>query len=311
MTDDRPLETLQLVAVSRPFFEEKVQELERNGVSCTVVPVPGSRGRTPAAYLRFQGRVLRQALGSEFDLVHANYGLTGPTAIAQPTRPVVLKLWGSEPHTNYWPVVEASAALADAVVVVSERMADRLDRPCHVIPNGIDTELFSPMPTEVAKADVGWALDARHVLFPYDPARSLKNYPRAESVVAAVDDLLDTDVQLHAVHGVAHGRFPTYVNAADALVLTSDHEGSPTAVKEALACNLPVVSVDVGDVAAQVAGVRNAHVCRSDEELVERLAEVLESGERSDGRERAEEFGLRRTGQRILAVYEEVLDGRG
>lgn len=309
MTDESALETLQLATVRRPFFEDEIRSLERIGVSCTVVSVPGSEGRTPVEYARFQGGILRRTIGSEYDLIHAHYGLIGPSALAQPRRPVVITLWGSELHTSYRPLIEAAAARADAVIVVSERIAEMLGRPCHVIPHGIDTDLFRPMPTDEAKVEVGWDPDVRHVIFPYDPERTLKNFPLAESVIETVDADLDAGVELHAVHGIPHERFPVYLNASDALLLTSDHEGSPNALKEALACNLPVVAVDVGDVPERVAGVRNCHVCVTERELARRLAEVLQSGERADARDRIQELSLERTGQKIRAVYEDVIDG--
>ena len=310
MGDDTDIKTLQLAPVRRPFFEQEIDVLERNGVSSTVLTPPGSEGRTPVAYLRYQWQVLRCALDGDFDLVHANYGLTGPIALAQPERPVVISLWGSEFHTMYRPVIEASAARADAVIVMSDEMADQFGRPCHVIPHGIDMEKFSPRPSDEAKAELGWDPGARHVLFPYDPSRSLKNYPLAESVAAAADEALDSRVELHAVYGVPHDRFPTYVNAADALLLTSDHEGSPNAVREALACNLPVVSLDVGDVRDVAGGARNCRVCESEADLVAGLVEVLASGERSTARERIREYSLERMGRDIRAVYESVLSDR-
>ena len=303
------IDTLQLAAVRRPFFEDEIRSLEREGVSCTILSVPGEDSRTPIEYARFQAGIWQQTIGSEYDLVHAHYGLIGPSALAQPRRPVVVTLWGSELHTRFRSLIETATARADAVIVVSERIAEMLDQPCHVIPHGIDTDLFRPMPTAEAKAEVGWDSQTKHVIFPYDPGRTLKNYPLAESVVETVDSDSGADIELHAVYGVSHERFPSYLNAADALLLTSDHEGSPNAVKEALACNLPVVGLDVGDVPELLAGVRNCHVCESGPELAHRLAEVLESGERADARERIEEVSLERAGQKIRAVYEEVLDG--
>lgn len=312
MRPDSTLRTLQLVTTRRPFYEQQLRVLERSGVGCDVVDVPGSKGqRTPVEYARFQGRVLRKALGDDYDLVHANYGLTGPMALAQPRRPVVLSLWGSELQLQrrYSRLIEGSAALVDVVTVASSEMAERLDRECHVIPWGIDTELFSPRPRAPARAELGWDRDAKHVLFPYAPERPIKNYPRAAAVVDAVDDELDTNVELQVVHGVAHDRIPTFLNASDALVLTSESEGSPNAVKEALACNVPVVSVDVGNVDEMLDGVSNCHVCATDAELVRRLADVLAAGERSDGRERMREHSLERMGREFLAVYEEALEG--
>ena len=308
--DEPALRTLQLVTTPWPFFDQQVRTLERNGVSCTVVQVPGTKGdRSIGDYLRFEAQVLRSAVGSDYDLVQANYGLTAPAAMTQPGRPVVVWYWGTELVGRYARLNRACAALADAVIVMSDEMADRIDRSCHVVRHGVDTERFRPLPSEEARAEVGWADDSKHVLFPYDPSRTIKNYPRAESVVQAADDEIDADVELQVVYGVPHERIPVYMNAADALLLTSTSEGSPNAVREALACNLPVVSVDVGDVGERIDGVDNCHVCTSDDQLVASLVDVLASDERSNGRERTDEFSVERMTQDLLAVYDDVLGG--
>ncbi|WP_123539029.1 glycosyltransferase family 4 protein [Halosimplex salinum] len=301
--------TLQLVTSRRPFFEQQVEVLERNGVSCTVVPVPGgTRDRSLADYVRFYGRVLEASMGPDFDLVHANYGLTAPAALAQPIRPVVLSLWGSDLLGPYGTVSQQCARFADEVVVMSEEMAADLDRDCAVVPHGIDTDRFAPAPRDEAVAEVGWDPDAKHVLFPYDPSRAEKNYPRAERVVDRTRERVADGVELHAVSGVPHERVPTYMNAADAMLLPSEREGSPNAVKEALSCNLPVVATPVGDVPDLLDGADCSHVSDTDEGLADALASVLTSTEAPNGRERAREFGLERMGEGLLGVYDRALD---
>ncbi|WP_459192713.1 glycosyltransferase [Halosimplex sp. J119] len=301
--------TLQLVTSRRPFFEQQVEVLERNGVSCTVVPVPGStRERSFADYVRFYGRVLEATSGPDFDLVHANYGLTAPAALAQPIRPVVLSLWGSDLLGRYGTVSEQCARLADEVVVMSDEMAADLDGDYTVVPHGIDTDRFSPEPQDEAREEVGWERGANHVLFPYDPSREEKNYPRAERVVDRAREAVDGPVELHAVSGVPHEQVPTYMNAADVMILPSEREGSPNAVKEALSCNLPVVGTPVGDVPTLLDGAECSHVSDTDEGLADALAAVLGSTDRPTGRERAREFGLDRMGEDLLGVYERALD---
>ncbi|WP_415380805.1 glycosyltransferase [Halosimplex sp. TS25] len=302
--------TLQLVTSRRPFFEQQVEVLERNGVSCTVVPVPGgTRERSLADYVRFYARVLEAASGPDFDLVHANYGLTAPAALAQPIRPVVLSLWGSDLLGRYGTVSEQCARLADATVVMSEEMATDLDGDYTVVPHGIDTDRFAPEPQDDALEAVGWDPAASHVLFPYDPSREEKNYPRAERVVERASEAVDDEVELHAVSGVPHEDVPTYMNAADAMILPSEREGSPNAVKEALSCNLPVVATPVGDVPTILDGADGSHVGDTDEGLADALAEVLTATDSPNGRERAREFGLDRMGRDLLGVYDSVLDG--
>ena len=296
------------------FYRQQVETLGRLGVSERTVAVPGERrttdeaasARSPLDYLRFYPRVLRQSLEG-YDLVHANYGLTAPAALAQPTRPVVLSLWGSDLLGEFGWLSRLCARAADAVIVMTEEMAAALAPvESHVIPHGVDLERFRPIPQSCARARVGWPADALQVLFPYSKQRPVKNYERAERVVAAAREQLDVPVDLRTVHGVAHDRMPLYVNAADALLLTSDREGSPNSVKEAMACNLPVVATDVGDVAALLDGVARSHVCRRDEALVDALVDVLDHREPSDGRDHVEPYGLARMGERIRSVYESV-----
>jgi len=297
------------------FFTQQVRKLSEAGIGSTTLAVPGefspdeTESRSIRQYARFYTTVLRESLG-DYDIVHANFGLTGPHALAQPVRPVVLSLWGTDLLGRYSAVSKLCARLADAVVVMNDEMAGLLDVDCHVIPHGVDLERFAPTHQTEAQTELGWSTTDHHVLFPYPPGRAVKNYPRAERIVDAVDDALDDAVELHVLTGIPHQRMPVYMNAADCLLLTSKREGSPNSVKEALACDLPIVSTAVGDVAQRLDGVTPSYVCRTDEEFVDCLVDVLERGVRSNGREAAREVSVVRTNERLRAVYGEVLDAR-
>jgi len=145
------------------------------------------------------------------------------------------------------------------------------------------------------------------VLFPYSPEYDRKNYPLAERVVGAVAGDLDRDVTLHTMSGVDHETVPYYVNAADCVLLTSDHEGSPNTVKEAMACNVPVVSTDVGDVRERLDGVAPGGVGTDEAELMTLLREVLSSSARSNGREAVREVSWDRIGEKIIRIYSHIL----
>jgi len=310
------VKTLQLVTTPRSFFEEQVDALTRRGVECTTLPVhppvEGDGSRTVADYLRYPPAVLSRAMEG-YDLVHANHGLVAPFAFAQPVRPVVVTFWGSElldGRTRARRLVQRtsklSAGAADAVILPSEAMRDDVDVKHAVIPFGVDTDRFRPIPREVARERVGWEPDARKVLFPYDPARDEKDYPRAVEVVSR----LDVDAELAVVSDAPYEMMPYYLNASDALLLTSGLESGPMVVKEAVACNVPVVSTDVGFVRDAVAGVSNSTVCDTTECLVDALDRALRSGERANGRETAECTDPDETARSIHRVYEEVLSGR-
>jgi len=296
-----------------PPYKQQVETLRRQGVEETTLGVPGDRwsddgessSRSVLDYVRFYPTVLRHSFG-DYDLVHASYGLTAPAALAQPNLPVVVSLWGSDLFGRFGRLSQVCARLADAVIVMSPRMADALHVDCHVIPHGVDLELFGPMPRAEAREAIDWPVVGKRVLFPYPVERPEKDYPRAQRVVEAAEERLDEAVTLHALELTPHERMPLYMNASDAMLLTSQWEGSPNTVKEAMACNLPVVSTDVGDVRERLSGVDPSAVGRTDEELVAGLVDVLSRGEPSNGRRAIEPLGLEQMGRRIRVVYESV-----
>ena len=314
------MRVLRLVTTpGKTFYEGETAALEAAGLDLTTVSVPGentahsteatgSDYRSALDYLRHAASTFRHSFG-DYDLVHASYGLTGPAALAQPNLPVVLTLWGSDLMGRLGPLSRWCARRADATIVMSDGMAAELGEPCHVIPHGIDLERFSPLPVDEARAELGWSEAARHVFFPYPRKRDVKDFPRAERVVARARDRLDAPVELHVAEGIPYDRMPLHMNAADALLLTSKREGMPNTVKEALACDLPVVSTDVGDVAAWLRDVEPSAVGRTDDDLADALVEVLARRERSNGREAVRHLAWPRVAERIVAVYRSVVEG--
>lgn len=293
------------------FYTQQVAALRELGVEVTTVVVPGNRlasqanqgSRSARHYLEFVPTVIYKSL-DDFDVVHANYGLTAPAALVQLRLPVVLSLWGTDLMGPFGKMTRAAARFCDEVVVMSERMATELSRPCHVVPHGVDLDRFEPMQQRAARRQVGWDESGHVVFFPYPKTRDVKNYPLASRVVAAADDILEGDVRLESVSGVSHEEMPYYYNAADALLLTSKREGSPNSVKEAMACNCPVISTDVGDVSERLAGVQQSSVCHSESELVARLVSTLRRDRQSNGREQIRDLSFERTGQRLKSIYE-------
>jgi glycosyltransferase involved in cell wall biosynthesis len=169
------------------------------------------------------------------------------------------------------------------------------------------------MDRAVARSQLGWEANAPYVLFPGSPANPRKAYGLAERAVRHAARALGAKLELAPLIDVPADRVPLFMNAGDVLLMTSHWEGSPNAVKEAMACDLPVVSVDVGDVADLLAGVEACEICpRNAQALGDAVARVIRSGVPSTGRARLEEkkLDLESVASRVVRVYEDVLRGR-
>lgn len=310
------LSVLHLVTAREVFFDQQIETLEAKGVDCTVCVVPGAEqidgdmgsSRGVKEYIQYLPKVRRELRHGEYDLIHANYGLTAPYAVTQFQLPVVLTLWGSDVVGFDGWVTKACAWRCDAVTVRSEEMRGLLGRTdAHILPSGVDLERFRPIDRTEARERVGWDLKGTHVLFPYSPEYERKNYPLAKRVVDGVEQQRDEAITLQTISGVPHEEIPYYMNAADTLLLTSVHEGSPNTVKEAMACNVPVVSTDVGDVRERLEGVSPGGVGTDESELKVLLNQVLDSDRRSNGRTVVRTVSWDQIGERLIEIYHSVL----
>jgi hypothetical protein len=178
-----------------------------------------------------------------------------------------------------------------------------------VIPYGIDLDLFRPRAQAEARRELGLPLQTPLVLFPYDPQRPEKRYDLVEQAAAILADEFP-DLRVLAIYDQPHGSVASYMNACDAMVLASDHEGAPVAVREAMACNLPVVSVDVGDVADVIRDTEGCYVCRqSPDDIAAKLAQVLRARARTDGRRAVSGLSTRKAALDVAAIYQELVGG--
>jgi glycosyltransferase involved in cell wall biosynthesis len=261
---------------------------------------------------------------AEFDpqVIHAHYGTaTGFFAAFGCARPVVISFRGSDINPD--PGVgwlrravsllfsELSVLRAAALICVSRGLQRRLwwRRPeVRIIPTGVDLACFYVIPKHEAQRRLGWDPTESVVLFAGRAEARVKRLDLAEAAMEVVTRHVP-GVRFHVLAGhTPHEDMVFYYNAADCFLMTSDYEGSPNVIKEALACNLPVVSVDVGDVRERLDGVAPSRICsRSPESLATAIIEVLGAGKRSNGREMIAEISEARVVEMICGVYRELI----
>jgi glycosyltransferase involved in cell wall biosynthesis len=306
------------------FVAAQVQSLRRAGVHVDLLNVTRKDGGR-RVYRDLSSRVRHTVEATQPDVVHVMYGgvMADLTTRAIRERPVVVSFCGtdllggrtvgtvSQLALRYGVFASRRAARrAAGIVVKSRNLFDALPRSVDrarvwIIPNGIDFSRFRPRDRSECQRELGWDQSRKHVLFPAVPTRPEKRFALAQAAVAVLNGA--GSVELHALSGVPNDEVPVWMNAADAVVLTSTHEGSPNAVKEALACDVPVVSVDVGDVRDRLAGIEGCFIAETTpEDLAAKLAIVLERSRRIEAREHLAELSLERVAQRLQEVYQLV-----
>ena len=293
---------------SGAFVMQQVEQLRTLGHDVETIDFPGHRSKLEYAKAAFV--VAHQTRRKRYDVVHAHYGVTGLCTLMRNATPMVISLHGSDALVGWIePLISrVVCALADATIVVSKAIAQRI--PGTVIPCGVDLALFQPKPRTAARQRLGLLPACKYILFPFDPARRVKRFDIASGTIK---ELAARNVELLTVSKVHYTEMPWYYSAADAMIFCSDSEGSPTSVKEALACNLPVVSTDVGDVREIVRGIAGT-------EIVEQSPVSLAAGLRRvlnrppdfvfDGRTAMERYSQQKAVEAIVAVYRRVIEQR-
>lgn len=272
-------------------------------------------------YLRGIFEVRRRVAAEPYDLIYAHFGLSGWVARFQWDVPVVVKFMGDDVLGEFdrygritlkGRVFQISsfilARLVEGVIVISDAMKRGLRlKTAQVVRVGVNLDLFRPMDRMEARRALRLDPAKKYVLFPCDPKIERKRFDLVQEAVRLVRPEVP-EIEILQVIGVAQERMPLYFNAADVLVIASECESGPNTVKEAMAVNLPVIAVDVGDVVKTIGDAEgNFIVPRNAISVAEKLAHVCRHSVISRGRERLTPHSIQGMAEKVVAVFDDVL----
>ena len=289
-----------------PFIQEQGDALSQLGVEIAYFPI---EGKGLCGYLKNKKRLLLKINEFMPDLIHAHYGLSGLLANLQRKIPVITTYHGSDiNNTKIFPLSRLNMILSVHNIFVSEknRLKSNQTRNQSLIPCGVDTNLFKSRDKAKARKIFDLNEDKKYILFAGAFANSVKNSALAKSAVSLLNDVCLIELQGYSREEVA-----LLINAVDVVLLTSFTEGSPQIIKEAMACNCPIVSVPVGDIENVISGTAGCFISTyKPTDIADKLKQALEYGKRTDGRERILSLGLDReaVAKQILSVYKKFCD---
>jgi len=291
------------------FVRDQVAALRRAGVEVEHASFPTGKRHYPHAVRGLR----RLTKDGSFDVVHAHYGLVGWFALPAGARPLVVTFHGTDVrHPVVGWMSRRLVGRLDLVGAASEALFEPesgrpgLPRPpgrSAVLPVGVALDRFAPRPRAESRRRLGLDPGGRYLLFPADPGRPVKRHDRAAEVAGRCG------AELLVAGSLDPDAMPDWVNAASAVLVTSENEGFGLAALEALACDVPVLSTPVGIAPTALADVDGCLCTPFDAAAWAKLADEHLASEdpRIEGRARAEGYSTDRMAERLIEAYREVL----
>jgi glycosyltransferase involved in cell wall biosynthesis len=293
-----------------PFVKEQTESLEKYyNVRFHFFLI---RGKGIYGYLKNISGLRKLVKQINPDIIHAHYGLSGIIANLQRKVPVITTFHGSDINDkSIKKYSKLASVLTNHIILVSPTFIKKLKtkKNLSVIPCGIDLNNFYPISKNEARQKLNLDLNSKIILFAGASENKVKNFILAERAI----NLLNFKVQLIELKSYTRKEVNLMLNGSDVALLTSFSEGSPQFIKEAMACNCPVVATEVGDIKWVFGNTDGCYLSSFDEiELAEKVKMAIEFARtkgRTNGREQIIKLGLdsETIARKIIDVYNKVL----
>ncbi len=288
----------------KPFIHEQMNALKKYGVEFDIFLI---KKKGIFGYLQSRKILLEKINSLHFDLIHAHYGLAGMLAVLQRQLPVVITFIGSDINNFGSRIVSIIATLFSFHnIFVSKKLLDiaGVTKNCSIIPYGIDFDEVIPIDKNVARKYLNISKVAKICLFGSSRHRLVKNYPLAKEAVSLLKNIILLDLN----GNYSKEEVIYMINASDCIVLTSFSEGSPQIIKEAMACNVPIVTTDVGDVRMLINDTNGCYITSyNPKDVADNIKRAISFGKRTKGRENLKSYDNVQIAMKIFDIYQKAI----
>jgi glycosyltransferase involved in cell wall biosynthesis len=258
-------------------------------------------------YLSEYMRLRAEQKNHPCDLIHAHFGLSALLAALQFKEPIVATFHGSDINKSITRIISAFAAIrASASIFVSQKLVKKAiySGNSFVVPCGIDLSLFKPLNKIECQRALGLDSEKSYILFSSSFSNPVKN-------VKLLDDALmlwkGIKPEVLELWNIPREQVPVWINAADVCVLTSFSEGSPQFIKEAMACNKPIVATDVGDISERFGKAPNLRITTFEPENVRNAISDVMHQEFPNSIVWVQELDHRIIAEKIISIYKTLV----
>lgn len=308
------------------FIKSQIDSLHKF-VDIELLVLPGNRGVIP--YLLEIPRI-KQRIKEDYDIIHVHFGHVSTLVklIYKGNTPLITSYLGSDllgiksksifkalMGKLFTGLNRRYSRYDTHAIVKTAEMAELLAphaKEISVIPNGVDTDMFNVSDRLEAKEKLNLPKNKMVILFPADTCLMVKNFDLLRNALKEVD-MKNYHLVTFERGNIPYTMVPTYLRAADLVVCTSHHEGSPNIIKEAMACNCTIFSTDCGDVKWLLKGVLDGRILPPTKTAwTEAINDLIERGYAgvSNAREvlNEKDLGIEKVAERIMAIYTQATE---
>lgn len=289
-----------------PFVLEQGEALKEAGVEIEYYAIDG---KAPFCY--FNTKTIKKKI-EEFkpDIIHAHYGLSGITAVLQGQVPTVITFHNGETLNRWVNLLTSYFSLkAQYVIYVAQHIYDKCyfkSKKYSIEPCGVNLDDCVITGRTEARNILGFKNEKKYILFGGAFSNLRKNYPLLEQAIKLTGR---NDIEVLEMKGLSRQQISLLLSACDLFALPTKSEGSPQALKEAMACNCPIMATDVADIKHLLGNLEGHFICSfNPNEVAETLNQALAFNSRTKGRERIIELGLdnKQVAAKLIEIYNQI-----